>query len=71
MKELSLEEATKGLVILDTQWYRYYVDQMEQRKFHDWFWVALELKKMYDAAEINKKNWTSEDTTKAYIESYV
>lgn len=45
--------------------------QFEKRDKYDWFWVALELKKMYDAAEINKKNWTSEDTKKAYIESYV
>lgn len=71
MSEISTEEAIRGLVILDTQWYRYYTDQIEQRRSHDWFWICLQLKKMYDAAEIISKKWTSEDTKKAYIESYV
>jgi len=71
MSEISTEEAIKGLVHLDTKWFRFYTDQLEQRKNHDWFWVCLQLKRMYDAAEIISKKWTSEDTTKAYIESYV
>jgi glycosyltransferase involved in cell wall biosynthesis len=71
MSEISTQEAIKGLVVLDRQWYRYYTDQMEQRRSHDWFWICLQLKKMYDAAGIISKKWTSADTTKAYIESYV
>lgn len=71
MSEISTQEAIRGLVVLDTQWYRYYTDQMEQRKHHDWMWICVQLKRMYDAAEIISKKWTSEDTTKAYIESYV
>jgi glycosyltransferase involved in cell wall biosynthesis len=71
MSEISTEEAIKGLVILDRQWHRYYADQMEQRENHDWLIICKQLKKMYDAAGIISKKWTSEDTKKAYIESYV
>jgi glycosyltransferase involved in cell wall biosynthesis len=71
MSEVTEMEARRGLVKLDTQWFRYYTDQMEQRKDHDWMWICLQLKRMYDAAGIISKKWTNEDTTKAYIESYV
>lgn len=71
MSEISTEEVIKGLVHLDTKWFRFYTDQLEKRKDHDWFWICLQLKKMYDAAAIINKKWTNEDTTKAYIESYV
>jgi glycosyltransferase involved in cell wall biosynthesis len=71
MKDISLEEAVKGLVILDTQWFRYYHDQLNQRENYSWFQVCKQLKKFYNAASIVNKKWTSDDTTKAYIESYV
>jgi glycosyltransferase involved in cell wall biosynthesis len=71
MSEISTEEAIKGLVVLDRQWHRYYADQMEQRENHDWLIICKQLKKMYDAAGIISKKWTSEDTKKAYIETYV
>jgi hypothetical protein len=71
MSEISTAEARRGLATLDKEWFRYYTDQMDHRKDHDWFWICVQLKKMYDAAGIISKKWTSEDTTKAYIESYV
>jgi glycosyltransferase involved in cell wall biosynthesis len=71
MSEVSLDEAVMGLVKLDTQWFRYRTDQLDQRKNHDWMWICLQLKRMYDAAGIINKKWTNKDTTKAYIESYV
>jgi len=71
MKELSVEEAVMGIKVMHLRWEEERAYQKLMRKEHDWFWIALELKKMYDAAEINKKNWTSEDTKKAYLESYV
>jgi glycosyltransferase involved in cell wall biosynthesis len=71
MSEISTEEAIRGLVVLDRQWHRYYTDQMEQRENHDWLIICKQLKKMYDAAGIISKKWTSEDTKKAYIETYV
>ena len=70
MKDVSLEEAVKGLVILDTQWYRYYHNQLEQRENHSWFQVCKQLKKFYNAASIVNKKWTSDDTTNAYINAY-
>ena len=71
MSEVTEKEARKGLATLDTQWFRYRTDQLEQRKNHDWMLICLQLKRMYDAAGIINKKWTNEDTTKAYIESYV
>ncbi len=71
MSEVSLDEAVMGLVKLDTQWFRYRTDQLDQRKNHDWMLICVQLKRMYDAAGIISKKWTNEDTTKAYIESYV
>jgi glycosyltransferase involved in cell wall biosynthesis len=71
MSEVTEKEARRGLATLDTQWFRYHTDQLEQRKNHDWMLICLQLKRMYDAAGIISKKWTNEDTTKAYIESYV
>ena len=71
MSEVTEKEARKGLATLDTQWFRYRTDQLDQRKNHDWMLICLQLKRMYDAAGIINKKWTNEDTTKAYIESYV
>ena len=71
MSEVSTKEARRGLATLDKKWDNYYTDQMDHRKDHDWMWICLQLKRMYDAAEIINKKWTNEDTTKAYIESYV
>jgi glycosyltransferase involved in cell wall biosynthesis len=71
MSEVSLDEAVMGLVKLDTQWFRYRTDQIDHRRDHDWMWICVQLKRMYDAAGIISKKWTNEDTTKAYIESYV
>ena len=71
MSEVTEMEARKGLATLDRGWFRYYTDQLEQRKDHDWMLICLQLKRMYDAAGIINKKWTNEDTTKAYIESYV
>ena len=45
--------------------------QFEKRDQYDWFWVCLQLKKMYDAAQIAPQNWTSEDTLNAYRNVYV
>jgi hypothetical protein len=69
--EVTEEQARIGLVKLDTQWFRYYTDQMEQRKDHDWINVCVRLKRMYEAAEINQKKWDDKETTKAYLEVYV
>jgi len=71
MSEVTEMEARRGLATFDRGWFKYYTDQMDHRKDHDWMWVCLQLKRMYDAAGIISKKWTSEDTTKAYIESYV
>jgi len=71
MSEVTEMEARRGLVKLDARWFKYYNNQMEQRKDHDWMWICLQLKRMYDAAGIISKKWTSEDTRKAYLESYV
>jgi glycosyltransferase involved in cell wall biosynthesis len=71
MSEVTEKEARRGLATLDTQWFRYRTDQLDQRKDHDWMLICLQLKRMYDAAGIINKKWTNEDTTKAYIESYV
>ena len=71
MSEVTEKEARRGLATLDTQWFRYRTDQLDQRKNHDWMLICLQLKRMYDAAGIINKKWTNEDTTKAYIESYV
>ena len=71
MLKLTKEEAVRGLVEMDTQWYKHYVNQINSREDYDWSVICKRLKKMYDAAEIISKKWTSEDTTKAYIESYV
>lgn len=71
MKELSVQEAVEGIKSIHLFWEEHRAYQKLMRKEHDWFWIALELKKMYDAAEINKKNWTSEDTRNAYLEVYV
>jgi hypothetical protein len=45
--------------------------QLEKRKQYDWFFVCKQLKKMYGAADVVRKNWTSEDTTKEYLLAYV
>jgi glycosyltransferase involved in cell wall biosynthesis len=71
MSEVTEMEARRGLVKLDARWFKYYNNQMEQRKDHDWMWICLQLKRMYDAAGIISKKWTNEDTRKAYLESYV
>ena len=71
MSEVSTKEARRGLATLDKKWDNYYTDQMDHRKDHDWMWICLQLKRMYDAAGIINKKWTNKDTTKAYIESYV
>lgn len=71
MSEVSVKEARRGLSALDRGWFKYHTDQLDQRKNHDWMWICLQLKRMYDAAGIINKKWTNEDTTKAYIESYV
>jgi glycosyltransferase involved in cell wall biosynthesis len=71
MSEVTEMEARKGLATFDRGWFKYYTDQMDHRKDHDWMWICLQLKRMYDAAGIISKKWTNEDTTKAYIESYV
>ena len=71
MSEVTEEQARIGLAKLDTQWFRYYTDQMEQRKDHDWINVCVRLKRMYEAAEINQKKWDDKETTKAYLEVYV
>jgi glycosyltransferase involved in cell wall biosynthesis len=71
MSEVTEMQARKGLATLDTQWFRYRTDQLDQRKNHDWMLICLQLKRMYDAAGIINKKWTNKDTTKAYIESYV
>jgi glycosyltransferase involved in cell wall biosynthesis len=71
MSEISIAEARKGLATLDREWFKYYTDQLEARDNYDWSVVCKQLKKMYDAAGIINKRWTSEDTTKAYIETYV
>lgn len=71
MSEVTEMQARKGLATLDKGWFKYYTDQLEQRKNHDWMLICLQLKRMYDAAGIISKKWTNEDTTKAYIESYV
>lgn len=71
MSEVTEKEARKGLATLDKNWNEYHNNQLEQRKNHDWMWICLQLKRMYDAAGIISKEWTNKDTTKAYIESYV
>lgn len=71
MLKLNKEEAVRGLVDLDTQWFRRYNDQLEHRKEYDWSVICKRLKKMYEAADIVNKKWNSEDTTKAYLEVYV
>ncbi len=70
MKDVSLEEAVRGLVILDTQWFRYRMNQIDQRENHSWFKVCKQLKKFYNAASIVTKKWTSDDTTNAYLNAY-
>ena len=71
MSEVTEMQARKGLATLDKGWFKYYTDQMDHRKDHDWMLICVQLKRMYDAAGIISKKWTNEDTTKAYIESYV
>lgn len=71
MSKVTEKEARRGLATLDKKWDNYYTDQMDHRRDHDWMWICLQLKRMYDAAGIINKKWTNEDTTKAYIESYV
>jgi len=71
MSEVTEMQARKGLAKLDKGWFKYYTDQMEHRRDHDWMWICVQLKRMYDTAGIINKKWTNEDTTKAYIESYV
>lgn len=45
--------------------------QLEKREEYSWANVTLQLKKMYNAAQIALQKWTDEDTTKAYLEVYV
>jgi glycosyltransferase involved in cell wall biosynthesis len=71
MLKLNKEEAIRGLTALDVGWFKYYTNQLEQRKNYDWINVCKVLKKMYHSAEVNKIVWTSEDTRKAYLETYV
>lgn len=71
MSEVTEMEARRGLAILDNQWFKYYTEQLSQRENYDWINVCKVLKKMYHSVEINKMVWTSEDTRKAYLESYV
>ena len=71
MKEVSLDEAVRGLVTLDTQWYIYRVEQLDEREQYSWANVCVKLKKMYHAAEVVGKRWSDEDTRTAYLEVYV
>jgi len=71
MSEATEMEARRGLATLDRGWFKYYTDQLEHREEYDWSMICKRLKKMYDAADIVNKKWTSEDTTKAYLEVYV
>ena len=45
--------------------------QLEKREQYSWANVCIQLKKMYEAAEIVNYKWTDKDTTKAYLDSYV
>lgn len=69
--ETNTESVLKNLKIVIHNHDRLREMQLEKRKQYDWFFICKQLKKMYGAASVVRKNWTSEDTTKEYLLAYV
>ena len=68
---LSTEHVLKNLNIVLANHNYLREKQLEKREQYSWANVCIQLKKMYEAAEIVNYKWTDKDTTKAYLDSYV
>lgn len=70
LPENTTSAVVDGIQKVITNYYDYREQQLQKRLSHDWMQVCKILQKFYNASSIVNQKWTSQDTTKAYINTY-